>query len=112
MGLKQKLKRVFRIGAKDEALQSDLKRSKALESASNAEVQPTSKIRVLIERIHTYMGGESPRKCQSKVERIYPSRCPHSTSETQQNTCRGQRQEGDTHGSQEGAHVAYIILLP
>ncbi len=37
MGLKQKLKRIFRIGAKDEALQSDLKRSKALESAADLE---------------------------------------------------------------------------
>jgi hypothetical protein len=35
MGLRQKLKQIFGIGAKDEALQSDLKRFKALESASN-----------------------------------------------------------------------------
>lgn len=43
MGLKQKLKRIFRIGAKDEALQSDLKRFKALESASNFKAERTSK---------------------------------------------------------------------
>jgi type I site-specific restriction endonuclease len=35
MGLRQKLKQIFGIGAKDKALQSDLKRFKALESASN-----------------------------------------------------------------------------
>ena len=43
MGLRQKLKRVFRIGAKDEAIQSDLKRSKALESASNIKAKSISK---------------------------------------------------------------------